>query len=222
MRGAAPGAGFEPRHIDKGLKQGEPGSPESAIATSRNTADIAKLEQMLDRASSARTIDSALSNQLRMLVPHDCFVIYLRTGDVLRPQLVGGNAAAALSMQQVSLGEGLSGWVAEHARPIVNGNPTVEPNCVLESGVLTAASSALSVPFFTQDGARNGSVLGVLTLYAAASAAFSKDHLGIVEALEARLSQAFQRALGSSRNESTTLSERETQTAAVDASMVTL
>jgi putative nucleotidyltransferase with HDIG domain len=221
-RGAAPGAGFEPRHVDNGLKQSEAGSPESGMAASRNAAAIAKLEQMLDRASNARAIDSALSSQLRMLVPHDCFVVYLRAGDVLRPQLVGGNAAAALSMRQSSLGEGLSGWVAEHARPIVNGNPTVEPNCVLESGILTAASSALSIPFFTQDGARNGSVLGVLTLYAAASAAFSQDHLGIVEALEARLSQAFQRALDSSRNESATLAEREAQTAAVDASMVTL
>ena len=222
VRGAAPGAGFEPEHMDKGSKQGEAGSPESAVTASRNAAAIAELEQMLDQASSARSLDSALSNQLRVLVPHDCLAVYLRAGDVLLPQLVGGDAKAAFSTRPIPLGEGLSGWVAEHARPIVNGNPAVEPNYEPESGVLTAASSALSVPLFARDGARNGSVLGVLTLYAAANAAFSKDHLGILEALEARLSQAFQRALGSSRNESTTRSEREAQTAAVDASLVTL
>jgi putative methionine-R-sulfoxide reductase with GAF domain len=94
-------------------------------------------------------------------------------------------------MRQMPLGEGLSAWVAEHARPIVNGNPTVEPNYLSDSGILTATSSALSVPFLDA----NGSVFGVITLYSAADAAFSKNHLGILEALESRFSQAFKRAL---------------------------
>jgi DNA-binding IclR family transcriptional regulator len=74
----------------------------------------------------------------------------------------------------------------------VNGNPTVEPNYVSDSGFLTPTSSALSVPLFDGD----GSVFGVITLYSAASAAFSKDHLATLEALEPKLSQALQRALG--------------------------
>jgi GAF domain-containing protein len=73
----------------------------------------------------------------------------------------------------------------------VNGNPTVEPNYLSDSGVLTATSSALSVPFLDA----NGSVLGVITLYSASNAAFSKDHLRMLEALDSRLSQALQRAL---------------------------
>jgi hypothetical protein len=36
----------------------------------------------------------------------------------------------------------------------------------------------------------------VITLYSAASAAFSKNHLATLEALEPKLSQALQRALG--------------------------
>jgi putative methionine-R-sulfoxide reductase with GAF domain len=109
------------------------------------------------------------------------------------------------------LGEGLSGWVAEHVRPIVNGNPTVEPNYLSDSGVLTATSSALSVPCFDAD----GSVFGVITLYSAAGAAFSKEHLGILEALESRFTQAFKRAPGSG------IDEKDAGTAEMAASMVT-
>jgi putative methionine-R-sulfoxide reductase with GAF domain len=134
---------------------------------------------------------STLAQRLRALIPHECFAVYLRSADFLLPQLISGSLEKAFSTVQMPLGEGLSGWVAEHARPIVNGNPTVEPNYQSASGLFTETSSALSVPF--HDAA--GSVFGVITLYSAAGAAFSKDHLKVLEALESGLSQALQRAL---------------------------
>jgi putative methionine-R-sulfoxide reductase with GAF domain len=154
--------------------------------------------------------NSVLSSGLRALIPHDGFAVYLRSGDFLLPHFIGGDLANAFSQMQMPLGEGLSGWVAEHARPIVNGNPTVEPNYLSDSGVLTATSSALSVPFFDA----NGSVFGVITLYSAAGAAFSKEHLGILEALESRFSQALQRALSSG------IDEKDAGTADAVASLV--
>jgi putative methionine-R-sulfoxide reductase with GAF domain len=57
--------------------------------------------------------------------------------------------------------------------------------------LLTASSSAFAVPLLDQDGA----VFGVLSLYSAASAAFSKDHLRILETIESRFSSALQKAL---------------------------
>jgi GAF domain-containing protein len=92
-------------------------------------------------------------------------------------------------MQEMPIGSGLSGWVAENARPIVNGNPTMEPNYRTESALLTAASSALSVPLFDANG-----LFGVLSLYAAAGGAFSKDHLAILQAIEPGFSFALQNA----------------------------
>jgi putative nucleotidyltransferase with HDIG domain len=179
VRGAAPGAGFEPEH-------------QSGVGNElRKAAALSELGRMLDSAASAHDINSIFSGWLRTLVPHDAFAVYVRFGDFLLPQFIDGGSAKAFSMRQMPLGEGLSGWVAEHARPIVNGSPTVEPNYLSDSGFLTATSSALSVPFLDA----NGSVFGVITLYSATSAAFSKDHLGILEALESRFSQALQRAL---------------------------
>jgi putative nucleotidyltransferase with HDIG domain len=194
-RGAAPGAGFEPEH------QGRTG----------DDAAVFELGSQLDHAASARETNSILSSGLRALVPHDGFAVYLRSGDFLLPHFIGGDLANAFSESRMPLGEGLSGWVAEHVRPIVNGNPTVEPNYLSDSGVLTATSSALSVPCFDAD----GSVFGVITLYSAAGAAFSKEHLGILEALESRFTQAFKRAPGSG------IDEKDAGTAEMAASMVT-
>jgi len=184
VRGAAPGAGFEPA-------QPQSESHGLSISAGQEAASLAELGRMLDRAASAHEMNSVLSNRLQTLIPHDGFALHLRSGEFLLPQFIGGGSAKAFSMLQMPLGEGLSGWVAEHARPIVNGNPTVEPNYVSESGCFTAVSSALSVPFLDA----NGSVFGVITLYSAANAAFSKDHLRFLEAIELRLAQALRRAL---------------------------
>jgi len=214
LRGAAPGAGFEPEHRSIASRRGFAG-PQSGLASPapiQDTAAIAELVGMLDNATSIREMSSALSKQLPALIPHDTLGVYLRSGDFLLPQFINGSLDRAFSTVQMPLGEGLSGWVAEHARPIVNGNPTVEPNYLSASALFTENSSALSVPFLDP----TGSVFGVLTLYSAAAAAFSKDHLSILEALDSRLSQALQRAL------SRGMGEKVVKTAPAAASMAAL
>ena len=81
--------------------------------------------------------------------------------------------------------------MAENQRPIINGNPTVEPHYIVETGLFTATSSAISIPLFNLD----GSVLGALTLYAEGNAAFHKDHLRILQATESKFSLSLQNAL---------------------------
>jgi len=132
-----------------------------------------------------------MSSCLRPLIPYDCLAVYVKSGESLSRQFVEGAGSEAFSKEQIAIGTGLSGWVAENARPIVNGNPTMEPNYLSQSGLLTSSSSALSVPLFDADGA----VFAVLALYATSSAAFSKDHLRILETIESRFSLALQKAL---------------------------
>jgi putative nucleotidyltransferase with HDIG domain len=199
LRGASPGAGFEPEHRSIASRSGAE-EAQSGLANpgaSQDTAAIAELNRMLDAVTSMREMNSTLAQRLRALIPHDCFAVYLRSGEFLLPQLISGSLERAFSTVQMPLGEGLSGWVAEHARPIVNGNPTVEPNYLSASGLFTETNSALSVPFHDA----TGSVFGVITLYSTAAAAFSKDHLKILEAFESGLSQALQRALSLSVGE---------------------
>jgi diguanylate cyclase (GGDEF)-like protein len=88
------------------------------------------------------------------------------------------------------LGQGLSGWVAENRRPIINGNPSVEPNYLNDPGKLSRLRSALAVPL---EGAAG--VAGVLTLYHADADAFTRDHLRILQAISAKAGLAIENAL---------------------------
>ncbi len=195
-RGAAPGAGFEP-------EQGkQPASPETAAnspgprllparprpfsSAAEETSAIDKLSQMLGRFLSARTASSTMAELLQSLVPFDCLAIYLKQGEAVSARYLEGRLAQAFTTQPIPVGEGLSGWVVDSGRPIVNGNPTVEPNLLAASGLLTADSSALAVPLF--DGA--GAIFGTITLYSAESAAFNKDHLRILEAIQSKFSHS--------------------------------
>jgi putative nucleotidyltransferase with HDIG domain len=206
-RGAAPGAGFEP---DSDREEAEPvgkvqgtlafeGPAQSRTASRNQDASagreaeaVAELRQVLGSALSAEEATFMLSSRLRQLVPSDCFAVYLKSGEWLTPLTIEGDLCHAFSQRHMPIGEGLSGWVADSARPIANGNPTVEPNYLSETGLFTAASSALSVPLFGS----GGTIAGVLTVYSSRSAAFSKNHLRILQAIEPEFSLSLQKAHG--------------------------
>jgi putative nucleotidyltransferase with HDIG domain len=201
-RGAAPGAGFEPEHGATGqvasaqtamtnAGQAKPESQTLIAEANRAATAVVELSRMLGSSLSARETSAMMSSCLRPLIPYDCIAVYVKSGESLSRQFIEGAGSDAFSKEQIATGTGLSGWVAENARPIVNGNPTMEPNYLSQSGLLTSSSSALSVPLFDADGA----IFGVLALYSAASAAFSKDHLRILEAIESRFSLTLQKAL---------------------------
>jgi putative nucleotidyltransferase with HDIG domain len=208
-RGAAPGAGFEPEHGNAegrdqaetcagaltvaGAPKPQPVSLNLMAEASREAIAILGLSQVRGNTLSARETSSIMSSYLRPLIPFDCFAVYVKSGESLRTQFMDGPGFDAFSMQQLPIGAGLSGWVAENARPIVNGNPTVEPNYLSQTCLLSANSSALSIPLFNSSGA----VFGVLSLYATANGAFSKDHLQTLQAIESGFSLALQNALRS-------------------------
>ena len=201
-RGAAPGAGFEPDENAPAL--GEPGGPiansgvraaiVAASADALSPVAAADQEASADLEFSripwnslcAREITSTLSGWLRPRIPFDCFALYLKSEDSVLTPHIEGPCAGAFSEQPIPIGEGLSGWVALSQRFILNGNPTVEPNFLTESRLFTARSSALSVSL---DGA-DGAIFGVLTVYSREHAAFSKEHLRILQAAGSRFSHS--------------------------------
>jgi len=88
------------------------------------------------------------------------------------------------------VGHGLSGWVAENRRPIINGNPSVEPGYLNDPSKFSRLRSALAVPLEGMNG-----VAGVLTLYHAESDAFTRDHLRILQAISSKAGIAIENAL---------------------------
>ncbi len=190
-RGAAPGAGFQ-----KDL----PGDSAGAKVSARLTllaAALREAEGVLEATHAARAFTDArevgamIFAGLRPLVPFDCFAIYVESDDKLVSVYKDGPLAGAFSNQPIPVGEGLSGWVVYHQRSSVNGNPTVEPSYRAESGLFHGGSSALSIPLVTE----GGRAFGALTLYSVLPQAFSEDHLHLIEAMQFRLSLAFENAL---------------------------
>jgi putative nucleotidyltransferase with HDIG domain len=179
-RGAAPGNGYEPQK-----------SPQGADDSGHVAAALRELRLGLRRARGVRETGAVLAHALQNRIPFDCVAVYTRTGVVIRAQYMNGSCECAFSSRAIPLGEGLSGWVAENARCIVNGNPTVEPNFVPETGLLTPESSALAVPLFNA----NGVSFGAVALYARERAAFSMDHRHMLEELMPDFAAALESAL---------------------------
>ncbi|HTX75709.1 MAG TPA: HD domain-containing phosphohydrolase [Terracidiphilus sp.] len=185
-RGAAPGAGFAPGDDGETPKTQGDGLQPSGKETgdsgtgidSREDDAIRGLRQSLIAARDRQSCCGAVSLGLSTLIPFDCLAFYTKFDDIVVAEFVDGVCAPAFSNQPIQAGTGVSGWVAQNGRPILNGNPTVEANFVAESGQqMTDASSAISIPLFDS----NHDVGWVLTLYARKQAAFSKGHLAILE-----------------------------------------
>ena len=119
-----------------------------------------------------------LGVRLRRIVPHDALVIWVKRGQILTPEYVSGEDYRLFSALEIPLGQGLSGWVAENRKPIINGNPSVEPGYLNDETKFTTMRSALAVPLVGLNG-----TVSVLTLYHSERDAFSKDHLRILLAI---------------------------------------
>src|SRR5579863_7779450 len=126
QRGLAPAAGFE-----KAAAKDAPGRETtflSSIAAARQEAQaLFELSQDLGASLSLGETLSVFSVKLKLLVPYDAIAIYLQRGTELIPEYVNGDNFRLFSSLRIPVGQGLSGWVAQNKKPIVNGNPSVEP-----------------------------------------------------------------------------------------------
>jgi diguanylate cyclase (GGDEF)-like protein len=91
---------------------------------------------------------------------------------------------------EIPLGQGLSGWVAQNGKPILNGNPSVEPGYVNDPSRFSSLRSAVSVPL---DGLVG--IIGALTLYCSEPDAFNKDHLRVLMAISSKMALSIENAL---------------------------
>ncbi len=185
--GEAPAAGFQ--------RAAEPAGEQpdflNQIASARQEAhELFELAHDLGTSLSLDETLSVLSVRLQRIVPFDAMAVYLLKEQVLEPVFVVGENARLFSSLRIPLGQGLSGWVAETGREILNGNPSVEPGYLNDDSKFSTLQSALAAPLEGLNG-----VVGVVTLYRAERNAFSKDHLRILLAISSKLALAVENAL---------------------------
>ena len=187
-RGEKPDAGFELNTTRRSTSQAD---FLSSIAAARHEAQtLFELSQDLGNSLSLDETLSLMSLRLRRLVAYDSIVVFVRRGDLLVPEFVNGENFKVLSSLEISVGEGVSGWVAQNAKPIINGNPVVEPGYAQDPKKVMELRSALAVPLTAVNG-----LVGVLTLYKAERDGFTGDHLRILQVITSKVALSIENVL---------------------------
>jgi len=186
-RGASPATGFAPAII----------APAPANSFCMSISDARREFQMLveiaNDLGSSLSLDETLALlaiRLGKTIPHDAVVIWVRQHDKLIPRHVKGESYRLLSSLEIPMGQGLSGWVAENNKPIVNGNPAVESGYLNDPTKVTLLRSAIAVPLVGRE-----QVVGVLTLYQLQADAFTLDHRRILQNISGKVGVVIDNAL---------------------------
>ena len=157
-RGAAPGAGFEEQNdatdeVHEAL-EGRVVSIEetSAFHHLLSTADheAEALSEISDVLGNLLTLEEAIAvmvSRLHRLIPFNCCALYLKCGNTLALRHVDGVDAQYFSTQAIPMGEGISGWVAQSGKSILNGNAGVESSYHNKKGS-KPLQTGLSIPLF--------------------------------------------------------------------------
>ena len=149
-----------------------------------------ELTQDLGSSLSLDETLSVVAARLKRMVPYDAIAVYVCREGRLHPEYVNGESFRLLSSLQIPMGEGLSGWVAQTGRTVLNGNPAVESGYWTIPPTFTTLRSAVAVPLVGLNG-----TIGVMTLYRTDSDAFSGDHLRVLLAISSKVSLAMENAL---------------------------
>jgi putative nucleotidyltransferase with HDIG domain len=186
-RGSAPAAGFAKSEEPETLTAAQALDLTSVISAARNAAkEVIELKKQ-STLLSLEDVFSLAAIRLKQFVPYDALAAYCLREEILVPVFVSGENFQLFSNLRIPLGEGLSGWVAENHKAILNGNPSVEPGYLNDTKKYSTLRSALAVPLEGASG-----LTAVLALYRAGQDAFTADDLRILEALTERIGPAIE------------------------------
>ena len=186
-RGKSPDAGFEmSEHVNPGEGQALVSLARRAAACQAAQSLHGSTQDLGNSLSLSETL-SVIASRIKTLVPYEAVAIYMSTGDILEPRYVTGQNQNLFEALRIPIGSGLSGWVAENGKPIVNGNPSVEPGYLNDPSRFSTLRSALAVPLRTELG-----TFGVISLYRSEKDAFSRDDLRALLVFTSKISIAIE------------------------------
>ena len=190
-RGRAPATGFADEKRFKVEDAGRNGDFSQSIASARQ--EIHLLTEVINDLGNSLSLDDTLALlavRLDKAVAHDAIAVYLIRNGKLIPRLVKGESYRLFSSLEIPVGQGLSGWVAENNRSLVNVNPAVEFGYLDDPRKMTPLRSGIAIPLNSQDG-----IVGVLTLYSLRAEAFTPDHNRLLLAIAPKAANAIQNSL---------------------------
>jgi putative nucleotidyltransferase with HDIG domain len=193
-RGDAPATGFEktatPAHSgNQQATRDLSNLVDSIEVVGKRSETLARLIHTIGLCGERDAAFAAIRSALHDVIACEVLVIYLRSGDFLTPVWVFGNDFRLFASLEIPVGGGLSGWVAENGRAIVNGNPSVEPGYLNDPSKFSVLRSALAVPLISTNG-----ITGVLSVYAMGRDAFTTTDLAALTSVGSALARALERS----------------------------
>jgi putative nucleotidyltransferase with HDIG domain len=172
--GAAPAAGFEAEAPAE--RSPTPRHPVAQARANRRKAEESMPDMPAAGICSLRWEEALTiaSLRIRHLISYDAIALYACQDDLVQVKFAGGEDRAEVESLAVRQGEGLVGWVAEFGKPILNGNPAVEPGYA-KRDQSPGLASALALPLV-----HAGRVAGVVALYRRERDAFAADELVVL------------------------------------------
>jgi putative nucleotidyltransferase with HDIG domain len=186
------GTMYDPRVVDKfvrvysTLPGDTPESRESAQSLTRLVAPAvaapgtaAPPDSLRPIGSTAGDLAALVGRWVEAVKPRCAFAVFAYDPgtDSLAPAAVSGGLPE-LDGARIALGDRLSGWVAANRTTVANSDPALDL-CAPGERLARPLESCLAVPVIEG----GGTLLGVLTLYAAGSHAFSEAEIHLVELL---------------------------------------
>lgn len=159
-------------------------SPRGLAAVPQVTDDTAYLYELIRTIGSGPDLDSILRGIVHLVTQavacHACF-IYLRSGEALELRVASSAYRRLEDRVRIPVGEGLTGWAAKtrqsaYIRDHALEDPRVRRATFPELGD-EAYQSLVSVPIL----ARDGDVIGVITLHAEAPHEFARSDVDFLE-----------------------------------------
>jgi diguanylate cyclase (GGDEF)-like protein/putative nucleotidyltransferase with HDIG domain len=181
-RGGAPAAGYESMRTVESADDPKTEFPHLLAAARREIQAVFDVGESGGGQLDLNELIAVLAVRLKRLLPFNALALYYLKSDTLIPGYVTGDNFRLFSSLRIPMGQGLSGWVAENRKPIINGNPSVEPGYLNDPTAFSTMRSALAVPLEGSSG-----VIGVLSLYHEDKDAFTKDHLRLMQTIAPKL-----------------------------------
>jgi diguanylate cyclase (GGDEF)-like protein len=162
-----------------------------------------EIAQSMGRSLSLAETMTLVSAKLSTLVPVSLCALFVRGRERdLRCRFATGMHADLLENASLAEGNGLSGWVARHRRPLVNGVPAVEFKAAGTSVVDFRLRSALICPLTVGD-----EVIGTIAIYDDAAESYTEDHRRVLDQVAHQAAAVVHNALLFERTEEQALKD---------------
>jgi diguanylate cyclase (GGDEF)-like protein len=144
-----------------------------------------------------------VSAKLSALVPFSLCALFVRRGDEdLRCRFAIGQHADLIDNASIAEGDGLSGWVARHRRPLINGLPIAEFKAAGMAASNLQLQSALICPLTVGE-----QVIGTIALYHHDAESYTDDHRRVLDQVALQAASVVHNALLFERSEEQALKD---------------